>query len=77
MEASAISGENSTKVFIEAAKILHSDYLLNGSRSNSTSQKSNISNINKINPTNNRHDDKYAAREHHSSCGSDRSCEIL
>lgn len=40
MEASAKSGENSTKVFIEAAKILHSDYVLNPNRSNSTSQKS-------------------------------------
>jgi hypothetical protein len=55
MEASAKSGENSTKVFIEAAKILHSDYVLNPNRSNSTSQKSssNLSDGNrKINPMN-------------------------
>jgi len=53
MEASAKSGENSTKVFIEVAKILHSDYVLNPNRSNSTSQKSNFSDMNrKINPFN-------------------------
>ncbi len=47
MEASAKSGENSTKVFIEAAKILHSDYVLNPNRSNSASQRSNFTDMNK------------------------------
>ena len=48
MEASAKSGENSTKVFIEAAKILHSDYVLNPNRTHSSSQKSasNLSDLN-------------------------------
>jgi len=40
MEASGKSGENSTKVFIEAAKILHSDYVTNKNRRHSFSEKS-------------------------------------
>jgi len=61
METSAKSGENSSKVFIEAAKILHSDYVLNPNRTQSSSQKSSAysrdMNV-KINPMNqNRKDD--------------------
>jgi len=55
METSAKSGENSSKLFIEAAKILHSHYILNPNRSQSTSQKSasNFSDLNgKINSVN-------------------------
>lgn len=48
METSAKNGDNSTKVFIEAAKILHQDYLNNpGSRSASMSKKSERGDINK------------------------------
>lgn len=70
MEASAKSGENSAKVFIEAAKILHSDYVLNPNRTHSTSQKSssNFSDLNgKINSMNQNR--KEESRDEDSSSG--------
>ena len=74
MEASAKSGENSTKVFIEAAKILHSDFLLNNNRSNSTSVKSNASEQNKRINTLNQDNKKDASRIEDSSSG---KCSIF
>jgi hypothetical protein len=49
METSAKSGDNSTKVFIEAAKKLHNDYLNNpsSSRSGSFSRQSEKKDMNK------------------------------
>lgn len=73
MEASAKSGENSTRVFIEAAKMLHSDFVLNGNRSNSTSQKSNASDINRKISTMNQNK-KDETRQEESSSG---KCEIF
>ena len=75
METSAKSGENSSKVFIEAVKILHSDYVLNPNRTNSTSQKSSTfsSDMNKkIYPMNQNKKDESRIEE--SSSG---KCQIF
>lgn len=73
METSAKSAESPAKVFIEAAKVLHSDYVLNPNRSRSTSQKSNITDLNrKINPMNQKRKDDSRIEE---SCSG--KCNIL
>ena len=71
METSAKRGESPVKVFIEAAKVLHADYVLNPNRSRSTSQKSNIADLNrKINPLNQkRKDDSRIEESSSGKCG--------